>query len=206
MDNVMRSGELRSRSAQDESDIAISSIAWKPSRDLRLVEWLQHGKRLGVIGRGAAWWIGDWVNYGNTAYGEKYSRAARVTGYDVQSLMNMAYVASRFGISRRRECLSWSHHSALAGLDLELQERWLDVAQERQLSVRGLRDELRSWRRGNKNVIANVDRLELARSERAADDAGHGSTRTMTEVRQRSTVGIAPLPACPNCGYDLQAD
>ncbi|MBB5802988.1 hypothetical protein F4560_002756 [Saccharothrix ecbatanensis] len=202
----MRSGELRSRSAQDESDIAISSIAWKPSRDLRLVEWLQHGKRLGVIGRGAAWWIGDWVNYGNTAYGEKYSRAARVTGYDVQSLMNMAYVASRFGISRRRECLSWSHHSALAGLDLELQERWLDVAQERQLSVRGLRDELRSWRRGNKNVIANVDRLELARSERAADDAGHGSTRTMTEVRQRSTVGIAPLPACPNCGYDLQAD
>jgi hypothetical protein len=202
----MRSGELRSRSAQDESDIAISSIAWKPSRDLRLVEWLQHGKRLGVIGRGAAWWIGDWVNYGNTAYGEKYSRAARVTGYDVQSLMNMAYVASRFGISRRRECLSWSHHSALAGLDLELQERWLDVAQERQLSVRGLRDELRSWRRGNKNVIANVDRLELARAERAADDAGHGSTRTLTEVRQRSTAGVAALPSCPNCGYDLQTD
>jgi hypothetical protein len=202
----MRSGALRSRSAQDESDIAINSIAWKPSRDLPLVEWLQHGKRLGVIGRGAAWWIGDWVNYGNTAYGEKYSRAARVTGYDVQSLMNMAYVASRFGISRRRECLSWSHHSALAGLDLELQERWLDVAQERQLSVRGLRDELRSWRRGNKNVITNVDRLELARSERASDDAGHGSTQTLTEVRQRSTVDIAALPACPNCGYDLQAD
>jgi hypothetical protein len=201
VDNVITaSEELRPRSAPDGPDVAISAIAWNPPHELQLVEWLQHGKRLGAIGRGAAWWIGDWVNYGNTAYGEKYSRAAKVTGYDVQSLMNMAYVASRYGISRRREGLSWSHHAALASLDMELQERWLDLAGERQLSVRGLRDELRSWRRGNKSAAL----LELTRSERVDDGAECDATRLRAEVDERPSATAAAAPVCPNCGFGLQ--
>ena len=85
-----------------------------PDRHLDLPEWIRQGKSLGTIGRGAAWWIGDWVNYGSAKFGEKYARAARITGYDIQSLMNMAYVAARFHISRRRENLSWSHHAEVA--------------------------------------------------------------------------------------------
>jgi hypothetical protein len=98
---------------------------------------------MGSIGRGSAWWIGDWVNYGNAAFGEKYSRASRITGYDTQSLMNMAYVASRFDFSRRRENLSWSHHAEVAALSPAEQELWLDRASRGGLSVRRLRDALR---------------------------------------------------------------
>ena len=47
-------------------------------------------------------------------YGERYELAAKVTGYDAQTLMNMFYVASRFEISRRREKLSFSRHAAPA--------------------------------------------------------------------------------------------
>ena len=52
-------------------------------------------------------------------------RASRITGYDVQTLMNMVYVATRFESGRRRERLSWSHHAELAALEPPEQEEWL---------------------------------------------------------------------------------
>jgi uncharacterized paraquat-inducible protein A len=113
-----------------------------------LAEWTEAGRRLGTMGRCGQWGLGDWIRYGNAKFGERYSRATRITGYDVQTLMNMVYVASRFEISRRRETLSWSHHETLASLDLAEQELWLDRAAAERLSVADLRTELRSARRG----------------------------------------------------------
>jgi len=109
--------------------------------------WLEQGRRLGVIGRGVGWWIGDWLRYGNERFGERYVRAARITGYDVQTLMNMVYVASRFEPEQRRESLSWSHHAELAALEVDERARWLELAAARRLSVRCLREELRRARR-----------------------------------------------------------
>src|SRR3982751_2538146 len=109
-----------------DSAVAISATAWRAAGELSLLEWSQSGRRLGVIGRAAGWWIGDWLNYGNTKFGERYVRAARITGYDVQTLMNMVYVASKFAPERRRDELSWSHHAELAALDPGDQDRWLE--------------------------------------------------------------------------------
>jgi hypothetical protein len=122
--------------------ISVTPTSWSPRRALDLVEWSEQGRRFGLMGRGTGWWIGDWVNYGNAVYGEKYSRAARLTGYDVQTLMNMAWIASCFTISRRRETLSWSHHAEVASLPAPDRERWLDRAEQDRLSVRSLRDEV----------------------------------------------------------------
>lgn len=174
--------------------MAVSPVAWKPQQGLEFAEWLHQGRRLGSIGRGVAWWIGDWVSYGNAKFGEKYSRAARVTGYDVQSLMNMAYVASRFELSRRKETLSWSHHAELAALDPDEQDRWLVFADERRLSVRGLRDELRAWRSG--------------RGTRKNGKNGSAASRTRSTAKTvTAPVSTAPQieadPVCPRCGYHL---
>jgi hypothetical protein len=134
-------------SAKQANDpVTMNATAWQPKRGMDLAEWLHQGKRLGAIGRGSAWWIGDWVNYGNTKFGEKYIRAARITGYDSQSLMNMAYVASRVDVSRRREELSWSHHAEVAALPPAEQESWLNVAKTDGLSVHRLRERLRAVR------------------------------------------------------------
>jgi hypothetical protein len=127
--------------------IEVDATSWAPGRELALVEWLQHGRRLGLLGRGIAWWIGDWLIYGNLHYGERYARASRVTGYERQSLMNMVYVASRFTLERRRATLSWSHHAEVAALARPEQELWLDRAEQERMSARSLRAELRTWRR-----------------------------------------------------------
>ena len=97
----------------------LTRVGWMPSTNLGLAEWSAVGRRFGEIGRCSQWWLGDWIHYGNAKFGERYSRAVKLTGYDVQSLMNMVYVASRFEISRRRENLSWSHHATLASLELD---------------------------------------------------------------------------------------
>jgi hypothetical protein len=128
----------------------ISSVAWMPTREMDLPEWIVAGRNLGAMGRCGQWGLGDWIRYGNTQFGERYAEAARITGYDVQSLMNMVYVASKFEISRRRENLSWSHHETVTPLEADEQDYWLDLAVSQNLSVFDLRLELRSSRRDSK--------------------------------------------------------
>lgn len=160
------------RPAQQSS--GITPVAWMPSRDIDLAEWTAVGRRLGAMGRCGQWGIGDWIRYGNAKFGERYTRAARITGYDVQTLMNMVYVASRFEISRRREILSWSHHETLASLEPDEQDRWLDRAAGERLSISDLRVELRNARRNPKPEAADGDR-----------PADHSSPNTVV---------------CPHCG------
>lgn len=140
---------------------AVSTTAWVADSPLDLATWIAHGSRLGAVGRGVAWWIGDWLIYGNMRYGEKYSRAARVTGYDAQTLMNMVYVASRFSPSRRRASLSWSHHAEVAAIGESAQEHWLDVCEARRLSVGSLRLEMRAARRVAKAEIQVDQPIEV---------------------------------------------
>jgi hypothetical protein len=122
---------------------SLTPTSWASGPELQPAEWIQWGRWLGTVGRGSAWWIGDWVRYGNARYGERYKLVASITGYDTQTLMNIAYVTSRFEPSRRRESLSFSHHAEVAALSREEQDRWLDQAMFERLSVRGLRAELR---------------------------------------------------------------
>lgn len=167
------SGDLSRRSLTPtgpgvgRSSSALSKIAWVPQRDLGHSDWLSTGRRLGAIGRCSQWWIGDWVRYGTSRWGEKYAEAARVTGYDVASLRNMAWVASRFDLSLRNDKLTWSHHVLLAPLDPDAQRQWLRRASEERLSVADLRLELRSLRAGGRRssvgaTVAVGDRDEAA--------------------------------------------
>lgn len=121
-------------------------ISWKPTHELDLQEWATAGRRLGALSRSIQWLLGDWIAYGNVKFGERYARAAQITGYGTQSLMNMVYVASCFSFSRRREKLSWSHHEAVAALDKEEQDYWLDRAIAHRWSVADLRTMLRTAR------------------------------------------------------------
>jgi hypothetical protein len=158
----------------------MTPTSWTPTADLELPAWAEAGRRLGAIGRGVGWWIGDWLRYGNRRFGERYARAKRITGYDVQTLMNMTYVASRFESSRRRGSLSFSHHAELAALDQPAQERWLDRAEAERLSVRCLREELRRERRElERDPASNVEPLP-----------------------SRS----APTLVCPRCGVRMHAE
>jgi hypothetical protein len=153
---------------------AISKVAWEAQSSLGRAEWLATGRRLGMIGRCSQWWIGDWIRYGNAKWGEKYVEAARVTGYDVASLRNMAWVASRFDVSLRSDKLSWSHHVLLAPLQPDEQRYWLERASDERFSVADLRQALRGPRGGG--------------TESDSAEAGVESGEAFV---------------CPHCGHEL---
>ena len=127
--------------------VSTTRIAWEASHELDVREWLMAGKRLGSVTRSCQWWLGDWIRYGNGRWGEKYKEAARITGYDVQSLRNFAYVAGAVDVSRRRDDLTWSHHAEIAGVEPAEQDRWLVMAADQRMSVADLRIEFRACRR-----------------------------------------------------------
>jgi hypothetical protein len=165
---------LRTAPVEQRSPSAISKVAWIPQEDLGQAEWLSTGRRLGTIGRCSQWWIGDWIRYGNARWGEKYTEAARVTGYDVTSLRNMAWVAAQFDLSLRSDKLSWSHHVLLAPLEVEEQRHWIARAEGERLSVADLRLELRANGYGREGAKA----IEAESPEQGTD-------------------------VCPHCGHSL---
>jgi hypothetical protein len=179
----------------------LTPVAWLARSELAYDEWLRHGSRLGVAGRGAAWWVGDWVRYGTARYGSKYAAASRVTGYDRQTLMNMVYVATRFELSRRRENLSWSHHAEVAAFEIDEQERWLERASEERFSVRDLRDAL----------LAVRQPAARARTRRKTQASQRASALQMdaAEARRRDLKLLPPSKAagqkvvCPHCGHSF---
>jgi len=129
-----------------------TAVSWRPRKELARHEWLLTGRRLGGISRCNQWWLGDWVRYGSEKWGEKYTHAAKITGYDPRSLANMASVSAGFESSRRRDDLTWSHHVAVAGLTRDEQESWLDRAAQESLSVADLRTELRAAYKGRRRA------------------------------------------------------
>lgn len=157
---------------------AISKVAWLPRGELGQAAWLATGRRLGAIGRCSQWWIGDWIRYGTSRWGERYAEAARVTGYDVASLRNMAWVASQFDLSLRSDKLTWSHHVLLAPLEPDEQKHWLDHALEERLSVADLRVELRAAQGAVPKPAVSAEATAGASAE-------------------------ASVSVCPHCGHEL---
>lgn len=190
----------------------LTTISWAPRTELAVADWVRQGRWLGALGRGAGWWIGDWLRYGNSHYGQRYTAAGRATGYDVQSLMNMAYVAGRFESSRRRPSLSYSHHAELAGLSPEDQDVWLDRAEAGGLSVRALRVELRHARKRAESRHARAQarwRLNGAVAAAGTTMDGELTAPAITDgSRQLRRTGVRPSPqfraasevVCPECG------
>jgi hypothetical protein len=143
-------------------------------------KWVLEGRRIGAMGRGSPWWVGDWLLYGTARWGERYVEAVKITGYDAKSLRNMRYVASRFELSLRRDNLTWSHHALLAAFEADEQRYWLDRATADRFSVDDLRIELRSARKGRY----------------AAAGLEEGSPNVSGEI---------PMLVCPKCGHEIRA-
>jgi hypothetical protein len=167
-------------------------VAWAPPHELDSHEWAAAGRRIGAVGRCVQWLLGDWIAYGNAKFGERYARAAKITGYDSQTLMNMVYVASSFPISRRRENLSWSHHETLASLDPEEQDHWLEEAATHRWSVADLRMMVRASR---SQGSAAGNECQEARDSRTATSA--------TKEPRRTDSSSGAVMTCPNCGEAL---
>ncbi|WP_072485507.1 LmbU family transcriptional regulator (plasmid) [Streptomyces atratus] len=146
------------------------------SESMTIDEWRNLGRQIHVISDSSAWWLGDWLIFGQSNYPNRYKEAIVETSLDYQTLRNYAWVARRFSPERRRAKLSFQHHAEVASLTEAEQDNWLTQTELLGWSRNELRRQIRGSRElaGGKSVVRV--QLELRdqqkeRWQRAAESA-----------------------------------
>ena len=107
--------------------------------DLSFEEWEALGQQLAPVGKSIGFIIGDWINYGEKRWGDKYEEAIKRTGMAYQTLRDVAYVARRVDLSFRNDKLDFVHHRVVAKIkNPEEQQHWLKMAVKHKLGKRRL--------------------------------------------------------------------
>ncbi|MFG2452951.1 LmbU family transcriptional regulator [Streptomyces sp. NPDC048512] len=154
--------------------------------------WEQIGANLRELVNSSAWWLADWLIYGEATYGwRRYKEAVERTGLDYQTLRNYAWVARRFEHDRRRDSLSFAHHAEVTRLSPPEQDYWLRKAEQQKWS----RNELRRAVRASL-AVQSGEHTELPDSAGdGGQDATTGSQRTAGQVGSKVTTLTIELSA-----------
>jgi hypothetical protein len=143
----------RGSSARDRQVDALRSAQSKAGKvslglqhGLPFEAWKRIGEQVGTLHDSSAWWVGDWLLYGQRSYPDRYRSAMDATGLSYQTLRNYAWIAGRYPVARRRDDLSFGHHAEVASLTEDDQDMWL------------LRSSLQKWSR---NDLRRALRAEL---------------------------------------------
>lgn len=192
---ITRDGEVLTLSPNLGLRGRVLRVGWELPADLSEEDWREAGEMLGKIERSVSWWIGDWWAFGEARYGE---RSAVVTaedwqGPDFKTCANAASVCRAFETSRRREVLSFKHHSEVAALPSEKADALLDWAAEPLESTGKPRSTL--------ELRANVLRIKNAVGTAPSDE-----TCTLTDLVDLSASGrkFGCIYADPPWLYDNQ--
>jgi hypothetical protein len=123
-----------------DTKFSITSTGIQFNEELSFDEWDNLGQKLAPLGRSIGFILGDWINYGEARFGEKYDEALARTGLTYSTLSGYAYVARRVEFCCRQQNLGFEHHAVVAKLKSPDEQRhWLDMAVKHKLSKRRLR-------------------------------------------------------------------
>lgn len=124
-----------------------TNTSWIAPPDMTYEEWEATGKTLQTIQGAVNWWIGDWLNAGETNYGDKYAQAIDLTGKSYETINQCKWVSKQYEFIKRLINLEWGHHLVVAVLDLDERTDILEWAIETDASVSELRSEKRRRKR-----------------------------------------------------------
>ena len=152
--------------------VRLTRLGLEVTQDLSFEEWRTMAARFGEAMASAAFVIGDWLVYGEDHFRgqqrlpgfehdpipagkistELYEAAISSTGLDRTTLHAYAYVARNVPRALRNQHLSWEHHKAIAKLDGDDQQNWIQLALAEQderggpMSTRRLRKSINAGR------------------------------------------------------------
>lgn len=154
--------------------------------------WDRTGVWLRYIHTGTQFWLGDWLNYGEANYGEKYGQAVEHTGYELHTLQTYAWVARQVPRSNRLEAVPFGHYAnGIAALPPEQQAEMAQrVAKEgmTQSELKSLLAEKRAAA-GDRPVdlwliVKCKDQKDFDKLEKQMTDQGREVTSRVTPQRK----------------------
>jgi len=190
---------------------ALTTTSFNLPANLSPEEWATIGQQLGRMDGSLNWWIGDWWGYEGHEYGDRKAvvEGDEWSGPTYESCKNAATVCRAFEErSRRRDLLTFNHHSEVASLeDKGTADRLLDWCEEtirqtgKPRTIRALREEARKA----KQMIAQgwtADQLD--RKSRA--EKGEAVVANMREGKDGRRVDEALLTWAEGDGRLLRID
>ncbi|MFF8916093.1 LmbU family transcriptional regulator [Streptomyces sp. NPDC015032] len=162
-------------------------------------EWRNLGRQIHVISDSSAWWLGDWLIFGQSNYPNRYKKAIADTSLDYQTLRNYAWVARRFTPERRRAKLSFQHHAEVTSLPEAEQESWLTQTELHGWSRNELRRRIRDSREigdGGKAVVrVQLDLMDQQKQrwQRAAESADQDLLAWMVAVLDGAATAVVDV-------------
>lgn len=166
-------------------------------------DWQRLGETLATLNQSIQWLVGDWLNIGETVYGESYDQAAEDLDRETKTVYNWASIAKSVEFSRRRENLTFSHHGEVAHLNAEQQDYWLDQAIVNQWSVAALRNNIKKVIDGiNREALDVIDRIvqtslqsqrKLSKEAKKALNAGPAQRQQAADILEQHIVELEKL-------------
>ena len=101
--------------------------------------WSDRMRNIGQMKRKLPFYIGDLLNYGEDAFGEKASQMINEIGYSCGALANLRYVSKRFPADERSVELPWSVYQAIAPFPKREREKLVSDALSGKITRAGIR-------------------------------------------------------------------
>ena len=139
--------------------------------------------------RALPWVIGDLLNYGEAAYGERYAQVMDDTGASYKTLQNYKWITSKVCPAQRRADLSFTHHTEVAKMEPELQAKWLEVAVAKKWTTKELSKEIKKPQTSGQPDISERKQTTCANSE---PDSPPKQKSTYDEPEPGKPVDIRP--------------
>ena len=119
--------------------------SYAPAPSHSFAQWMEDGASLRHLQDATPWMIGDWINHGERAYGERYSQALSELGYSYYHVARLSLCCRAFPPScRKMEIrdgfrLTMGHHMAVMHLKEEERDAWLERALDERWPIRQLK-------------------------------------------------------------------
>jgi hypothetical protein len=141
--------------AINDPKFAITLTGIEFHEELSFEEWEALGQKLAPVGKSIGFIIGDWINYGEKRWGDKYEEAMMRTGMAYQTLRIYAHVARRVQLFARTNKLDFVHHLVVAKIkNPEEQQHWLQMAVKHKLVKRRLQKSINFGRLATEQEVA----------------------------------------------------
>lgn len=123
--------------------------------------------------------LGDLLIAASGHYGDRYSRWAEVTGFEIQTLRDIASTCLRVPMERRKvEALSFSHHREVAALPAPDQVKWLEAAETRDIGSARLRKSIQLGRVATATDMGRGKATAPASEKADPTDVGYENAHT----------------------------
>lgn len=126
--------------------VELSKVGLGAAKGMSDELWSEALRKIAPIEGGSPWWVGDLLVLQPKRYGETFAAAQELTGYKVQRLKDLKYVASKVPAAVREPSLSIWVHKVVATMHPAEQELWLKHAAEEGWTAKSLRDEVEEFR------------------------------------------------------------